>query len=113
MKNNKFMIFSIVGIFIAVLTYQINVFVQVDSIYISSFDSRSLLYIPYTIGLLTLAIGLSYLLPILFVVKLYRLFIFLKKTRNVFIDIVDNTKEMLFDFIIVESIFLKLQVIRC
>ena len=113
MRDNKLMIFSIIGIFIAILTYQISVFVQVDSIYISSFDSLSLLYIPYTLGLLTIAIGLSYLLPILFVVKLYRLFIFLKKIRYAFIDIVDNSKEMIFDFIIVESIYSKLQVIRC
>ena len=113
MRDNKLMIFSIISIFIVILTYQIIVFVQVDSIYISSFDSLSLLYIPYTLGLLTLAIGLSYLLPILFVVKLLRLFIFLKKIRYVFIDIVDNSKEMFFDFIIVESIFSKIQVIRC
>lgn len=113
MRDNKLMIFSIIGIFISILIYQIIIFVQVDSIYISSFDSLSLLYIPYTLGLLTLAIGLSYLLPILFVVKLHRLFIFLKKIRYVFIDIVDNSKEMIFDFIIVESIFSKIQVIRC
>ena len=113
MRDNKLMIFSIIGIFISILIYQIIIFVQVDSIYISSFDSLSLLYIPYTLGLLTLAIGLSYLLPILFAIKLHRLFIFLKKIRYAFIDIVDNSKEMIFDFIIVESIFSKLQVIRC
>jgi len=112
MKENKFLYISILLMFLALLTFQFIHFVQIDSIYVSAFDYRSFWYIPYTLFLLASTITLIYLLPILFVIRVHLLFISFKKTYR-FDFIRKDCKKTFKSFIQIESVFSKLQVIRC
>lgn len=112
MKENRFLYGSILLVFVSLLTFQFIHFVQIDSIYISVFNVQSLWTIPYTLVLLGSTLILIYLLPILFVIKVHLFFISLKQTYH-FHVMKKDVKKVFISFIHIESLFSKLQVIRC
>ncbi|MFK5883445.1 MAG: hypothetical protein QM489_03785 [Candidatus Izemoplasma sp.] len=112
MKENRYLYLSIFIVFLAMLIFQTVHFLQIDSTYISTFDYQSLLYIPYTLGLLFITTIVIYLIPIMIMIEVYLLFVVLKKTCQ-FSLIRKEPKRFFQSFIQIKSIFATLQVIRC
>ncbi len=112
MKENRLLYLSISVMFLSLLIFQLIHFIQIDRVYISAFDYQSLWYVPYTLGLLIAATLIIYVLPVLFVVEVLLLFIIFRRTYH-FILIRKSLKNFYVSFIQIESVFFKLQVIRC
>gem|GEM_PF-2980153 len=112
MKNNKIFYLSIVFVFLTFLSIQVFSFAQIDTVYIQDFDIRSLLYIPYTLGIILLTTVFIYILPIVFFVELSTLFIYIRKSYIVKFTYIEYVNQMINEFYSTLS-QQNLQVIRC